>query len=297
MAGLYKKYIRREYNDDNVKGAIEIARHIERNTPFIGNIAYSQREFSYDNYLTELIRHTIEFIKTKPYGYTLLLKVKDEVSQIIDATSEYELYDRRKIITANKKNAIKHAYFREYLALQHLCILILQHQKHQIGTGSRQIYGILFDGAWLWEEYINLLIEDSFYHPMNKSGKGAQRLFSGNVGLIYPDFISRDSEYRVIADAKYKPIDNIGNRDYLQVLAYMFRFDAKKGYYFYPESEGSGSLLLWLNKGSTYEDNVIPRDDISVIKHGLRIPDTTENYKSFVSCMKQNEMDFLAGIG
>lgn len=295
--GLYKKYIRREYNDDNVKGAIEIARHIERNTPFIGNIAYSQREFSYDNYLTELIRHTIEFIKTKPYGYTLLLKVKDEVSQIIDATSEYELYDRRKIITANKKNAIKHAYFREYLALQHLCILILQHQKHQIGTGSRQIYGILFDGAWLWEEYINLLIEDSFYHPMNKSGKGAQRLFSGNVGLIYPDFISRDSEYRVIADAKYKPIDNIGNRDYLQVLAYMFRFDAKKGYYFYPESEGSGSLLLWLNKGSTYEDNVIPRDDISVIKHGLRIPDTTENYKSFVSCMKQNEMDFLAGIG
>ena len=77
----------------------------------------------------------------------------------------------------------------------------------------------------------------------------------------------------------------------------MFRFDAKKGYYFYPESEGSGSLLLWLNKGSTYEDNVIPRDDISVIKHGLRIPDTTENYKSFVSCMKQNEMDFLAGIG
>ena len=295
--GLYKKYIRREYNDDNVKGAIEIARHIERNTPFIGNIAYSQREFSYDNYLTELIRHTIEFIKTKPYGYTLLLKVKDEVSQIIDATSEYELYDRRKIITANKKNAIKHAYFREYLALQHLCILILQHQKHQIGTGSRQIYGILFDGAWLWEEYINLLIEDSFYHPMNKSGKGAQRLFSGNVGLIYPDFISRDSEYRVIADAKYKPINNIGNRDYLQVLAYMFRFDAKKGYYFYPESEGSGSLLLWLNKGSTYEDNVIPRDDISVIKHGLRIPDTTENYKSFVSCMKQNEMDFLAGIG
>ena len=56
-------------------------------------------------------------------------------------------------------------------------------------------------------------------------------------------------------------------------------------------------MLLWLNKGSTYEDNVIPRDDISVIKHGLRIPDTTENYKSFVSCMKQNEMDFLAGIG
>lgn len=49
---------------------------------------------------------------------------------------------------------------------------------------------------------------------------------------------------RIIADAKYKPIKNIGNRDYLQVLAYMFRFDAKAGYYLYPESENSESLTL-----------------------------------------------------
>ena len=82
-----------------------------------------------------------------------------------------------------------------------------------------------------------MLIEDIFYHPMNKSGIGAQRLFDGNVGLIYPDFISRNSEMRMIADAKYKPIDNIGNRDYLQLLAYMFRFGAKAGYYLYPEAD------------------------------------------------------------
>ena len=160
--------------------------------------------------------------------------MKDEVKLVIDATPGYEPYDRQKIIEQNKKNTVRHAYFREYLALQRLCLLILRHQKHQIGTGARQIYGILFDGAWLWEEYINLLIEDIFYHPMNKSGTGAQRLFDGNVGLIYPDFISRNSQPRIIADAKYKPLDNIGNRDYLQLLAYMFRFDAKTGYYIYP---------------------------------------------------------------
>ena len=47
---------------------------------------------------------------------------------------------------------IGYACFREYLALQRLCLLILQHQKHQVGLGFRQICGILFDGAWLWEE-------------------------------------------------------------------------------------------------------------------------------------------------
>ena len=158
----------------NVKGAIDIARHIKKNTPFIGNVAYSQRGFSYDNSLMELVRHTIEFIKRKPYGNNLLVKVKDEVKLVIAATPGYKAYDRQKIVDENKKNTVRHEYFREYLALQRLCILILQHQKHQIGSGSRQIYGILFDGAWLWEEYVNTLIDDIFYHPMNKGGKGAQ---------------------------------------------------------------------------------------------------------------------------
>ena len=291
--GLFKNYIRNRYNDSNVKGTIDVARHITKNTPFIGNIAYSQREFSYDNYLMELVRHTIEFIKRKPYGNNLLTKVRDEVKLVIEATPTYETYDRQRIIDTNKKNTVRHAYFREYLALQRLCILILQHQKHQIGSGSRQIYGILFDGAWLWEEYINSLIDDIFYHPMNKGGKGAQRLFGGNVGLIYPDFISRDRDTRIIADAKYKPIDNIGNKDYLQVLAYMFRFDAKSGYYLYPEAEGTDDLQLWMNQGSTYEKDVRPRDDVSITKHGLKIPADAENYESFVMRMKVSECEFM----
>ena len=294
--GLFKKYIRYRYNNGNVKGTIDIARHIEKNTPFVGNVAYSQREFSYDNCLMELVRHTIEFVKRKPYGNNLLVKVKDEVKLVVDATPGYEPYDRQKIIEQNKKNTVRHAYFREYLALQRLCLLILQHQKHQIGTGSRQIYGILFDGAWLWEEYINSLIKETFYHPMNKNGAGAQRLFDRNVGLIYPDFISRNSEVRIIADAKYKPIDNIGNRDYLQVLAYMFRFDAKAGYYLYPEAEGSDDLKLWLNRGSTYEKNVMARDDISVTKHGLKIPVDALNYAEFSARMKTCEQEFKRAI-
>lgn len=292
--GLFKKYIRHSYNDGNVKGTIDIARHIEANTPFVGKIAYSQREFSYDNSLMELVRHTIEFIKRKPYGNKLLVKAKDEVKLVINATPGYEPYDRQKIIEQNKKNTVRHAYFREYLALQRLCLLILQHQRHQIGLGVKRIYGILFDGAWLWEEYINSLIGDAFYHPMNKEGKGAQRLFNGNVGLIYPDFISRNSEKRMIADAKYKPINNIGNRDYLQVLAYMFRFDAKIGYYLYPEAENADDLLLRMNRGSTYEKNVMPRDDISVLKHGLKIPMDAQNYSEFKAKMKVQEQEFTS---
>ncbi|WP_370826728.1 hypothetical protein [Fournierella massiliensis] len=294
--GLFKTYIRNQYNDSHVAGSMDIPRHIAQNTPFIGNIAYSQREYSYDNDLTELVRHTIEFIQRKPYGRILLSKVKEEVSLVVDATNRYRVHDKQKVIAANQKTPIRHAYYREYRHLQHLCLLILQHQKHQIGTGTKQVYGILFDGAWLWEEYINLIVGDIFYHPMNRAGQGAQRLFAGNIGLIYPDFISKDSQNRVIGDAKYKPAENIGNKDYLQVLAYMLRFDAKNGFYFYLSTGDAQEHRLQMNKGSTYEKNVVPRNDVCVVKLGLGIPDCTGTYKEFTQKVRIAETVFQARL-
>lgn len=291
--GVYKKYVTNAYNEKNVKGKIDFARHVKTNIPFIGNIAYNQQEFSYDNDLTELIRHTIEFVKRKPYGNKLLAKVKEETKFITDVTQNYNICNRQKIIDKNKKNSIQHAYYKEYVALQRLCILILQYQKHNIGSGSKQIYGILFDGSWLWEEYINSLINNYFYHPMNKGHVGAQRLFDNNIGLIYPDFIGHDFNNRIIADAKYKPNNNIGNKDYLQLLAYMFRFDAKSGYFLYPEVGDSCDLQLKMNQGSTYEKNVKPRNDISAIKHGFKIPMNANSYSEFAEMMKRSEEEFV----
>lgn len=296
--GLFKTYIRRRFNDANVKGAIDVARHIKQNTPFLGKIAYDQREFSYDNPLTELIRHTIEFIRRKPYCNRLLARVKDEVMLVINATPEYEIYDRRVVIEENKKNSVRHAYFREYLALQRLCIMILQHEKHQIGSGATEVFGILFDGAWLWEEYVDSLIKEKFYHPKNKAGQGAQYLFYRSIGPVYPDFISRNHTNRVIADAKYKPKNNIKSQDYLQVLAYMFRFDAKLGFYLYPEAEHEGNISnpqpLYLNSGSTYEKNTKLREDIRVIKLGLFVPQNAPNYSIFEEQLQESEKTFLA---
>ena len=130
-------------------------------------------------------------------------------------------------------------------------------------------------------------------------------LFSGdngeNVGEIYPDFIGKDPERRLIADAKYKPLDNIDIRDYQQVLAYMFRFDAKTGYYLYPYAphakKGPAAKgpceKLWMNRGSTFdEEEVAPRDDVCVIKHGLKIPESAASYADFAKQMEDKEQEF-----
>lgn len=294
--GVFKSYTCNKYNDENVKGRIDISRHIRKNTPFIGDVAYSRREYSFDNYLMELVRHTIEYIKSKSYGYKLLSKVKEEVKIIVNATSEYTYEKRNLVIEENSKNIIRHAYYHEYRMLQKLCLMILKVEKHSFYFGKQRIYGILFDGSWLFEEYINLIIGNKFYHPMNKSGLGRQYLFEGNIGMIYPDFISKDADNRIIADAKYKPVDNIENKDFLQIIAYIMRFDSKKGIFIYPEIDDNSTLNLNLNSGLTYENNVMKREDTVIIKYGIKIPKYTNSYIDFVEKIYLEEKELIEFI-
>ncbi|MBQ7568728.1 hypothetical protein IJT17_07990, partial [bacterium] len=308
--GVFKTYIRRQYNDANVKGTIDVARHIKMNTPFVGKIAYNQREHSSDNYLLRLIRLTIDYIKSKGYG-NILSNVKDEIQLVIGATPGYAIKDRNKIIEENKKRPIRHAYYHEYRTLQQLCLWILLNEKHQLGQGKQKIYGILFDGAWLWEEYVNKLIGDLFHHPRNKARKGdsgAQQLFSKEIidknnrqqGRIYPDFIGKPKcAVPVIADAKYKPEYNIHSGDYLQILAYMFRFSAKLGLFLYPKSSDDiEETTLRMNKGNTFDGNVTEGNDILVIKRGLVIPSITgeRDYNSFRDSLDKAEKEFIDRI-
>lgn len=299
--GLFKVYIKEKYNDEKMRGSLDVARHIKSNTPFTGKVAYNRSEFTYDNNLTELIRHTIEYINTKRYGRSILNLVRDETKAIIEKTQKYRLADRRKIIEWNRRNPVRHAYYREYRRLQLLCLMILQHARHSLGNGEKKIYGILFDGSWIWEEYVNKLIGEYFYHPRNKGkgeGRHTQWLFFDGIkqpqGRIYPDFISKDSKNRIIIDAKYRPKDNIRGNDYRQILSYMFRFDSKKGYFIYPKESSDADVILYLNEGTTFEKNVKPRDDIIYVKkYGFIVPQGRTSFKEFSKTMERKESEFV----
>ncbi|CKJ30674.1 McrBC 5-methylcytosine restriction system component [Streptococcus pneumoniae] len=88
--GLYKEYHRFSHNDSNVKGVIDVRSHLKKNLPFTGNIAYATREFTYDNPLMQLVRHTIEYIKNqKSIGQGVLDNLstsRENVSEIVRVT-------------------------------------------------------------------------------------------------------------------------------------------------------------------------------------------------------------------
>ena len=234
--GIYKEYQTRKYNDANVKGRIDISRHIQQNIPFAGNIAYTTREYAQDNHLTQLIRHTIEYIAQHKFAGNILSNdedTKEAVGAICTATPTYQRNERQRVMNRNLR-PVSHPYYGEYRPLQQLCLQILRQEEMKYGRDDDEIYGVLFDGAWLWEEYLNTFLSDiDFEHPRNKEGKGRKFLFTDHTGWCYPDFLSQ----QMVLDAKYKWYDDwskIQAKDLYQVISYMHVLNRDKGGYIVP---------------------------------------------------------------
>lgn len=290
--GLYKEYHRFSHNDSNVKGVIDVRKHLKKNLPFTGNIAYTTREFTYDNPLMQLVRHTIEYIKNqKSIGQGVLDNLstsRENVAEIVRVMPSYKLADRAKIIRVNQSKPIRHAYFHEYRKLQELCLMILNQEKHGLGYQDQKIHGILFDVAWLWEEYVHTLLPKDFIHPRNKDKTDGISVFSSQERKVFPDFYQE--ELKIVLDAKYKKLEltekGINREDLFQLISYSYILKAEKAGLVFPSKDkvvdneigklaGYGALLK---------------------KWSIQIPRESSSYREFCEMMENSEEAFKRNI-
>lgn len=311
--GVYRAYVTREYNDANVRGPIDVGRHIRKNVPFNGKIAYHTREHTTDNCVTQLIRHTIEHIRSLSMGDAVLNgsdgKNRDDVSEIVAATPTYSRHNRMSVIAKNLR-PVTHPYYTAYEPLCKLCLAILRHQKLSYGdSSSGSINGILFDGAALWEEYLNVIMRDSkigekLVHPNNRTGFRRQHLFELDDGTknrcIYPDFLlGVDSKQgkiltaEAVLDAKYRRLDDGLDRDAsFQILSYLLRFSSKNGYLLYP-SENQFAKIKSFKLIQTKDSS-----EILVKTIPFRVPKYSEtiSFEEFSKEMQKEEKSFLKNL-
>lgn len=289
--GVYREYKNHKHNDTNLKGTINIGRHIARNVPFVGNISYSTREYSYDNNMTELIRHTIELMKTKKYGQAVLnidSETIENVNTIVEHTPQYNKNERGSIVSSNLRIKV-HPYYTEYRPLQSLCLQILRMEEVKYGESDDEICGILFDGAWLWEEYVNTILRNiGFIHPQNKLQKGGIYLFDDRSGIRFPDFYKED----MVLDAKYKrlgsyeKVSKVDNNDIHQVITYMNSLHVRKGGFVAPLEQKQNQIPTSRLKDST--------STLSIF--GIEISKTSSSYVDFCEQMKGLENVFVESL-
>ncbi len=284
--GLYKEYVWKAYNDANVKGRININRHIKKNVPFQGNIAYDVREHSFDNKITQLIRHTIEFIieERKTFNIFNDKDVLQNIRLIKQITPSYKKAERQQIKYKNLR-ALNHPFFTEYEPLRRVCVEILNHESIAYNSSDKKVYGILFDGAWLWEEYLNTILKDvGFKHAENKTSNDGLKLFGNDNRMIYPDFYKKND---IVIDAKYKKLNDENSKlptsDYYQVITYMYRLKAGKGILLYPNPVDNNQIEYQMHSES------LGGGTAKFIKYGFAIPQNTQSYPDFVSEISKSE--------
>ena len=290
--GLYKEYQTHHYNDTHLRGRIDMAQHIRKNIPFSGNIAYQTREYAYNNDVTQLVRHTIEYIRLHPYANGILQNdadTKEAVNAIVQATPTYNRQERLKVINRNLR-PIWHPYYGEYRYLQQLCLQILRHEELKYGTTNDEIYGILFDGAWLWEEYLNTLFAPiGFLHPRNKDSQGAIYLFNTNPQSAprYPDFYKQD----FILDAKYKDytdkrVSEVDRNDLHQLITYLYIKQAAHGGLVYPS----------ISSDTAIHSSTLCGYGGTISLYGMTIPQSVSSWSDFQSSMLHNEETLIKHI-
>lgn len=255
--GIYRCYTSLNKNDAAIKGTVNIPRHLRHNIPFSGKIAYSSRERLAANHITQLIRHTIETIRQLPNSHYILAADRETsrcVAEITESTPSYQRNLRERVIHDNIK-PVNHPYFIEYTPLQHLCLMILRRCGIHYNGSRNHFNGIIFDGAWLWESYLDKVIREksgkrvasTFRHPDNRKSTGAIHLFNsrrkhgdltfspGSFYPRYPDFITAGC----VIDAKYKLLDDhrqLQRDDCHQLISYMHILNLDKGIFIFPHT-------------------------------------------------------------
>lgn len=284
--GLFRTYQRKQHNDARVRGTIDVPRHLQRNVPFMGRVAYNARELSYDNPITQLVRHTIEYIATRDNGRAILARtdeMRNAVQAFRQATPSYNPQERNTVINMNSR-PINHPYLTAYTALQRLCLQILCHEELKYGSGTDSVYGILFDGAWLWEEYLNTLMQGlGFQHARNKTGETDVYLYTeNNTHKLYPDFYKKRE---VVVDAKYKALNSdkgIYRNDINQVVTYMHILSANIGGVAYPITDETDSVRVGKLRGYGGE----------LYKFPFYVPQKANDMADFCQQMSASEQSF-----
>ena len=307
--GVFRTYRTFEYDNSRIKGQIDIPKFLKRDMPFMGKISHKFREFTSDNYLLELVRHTIEYIRQTSFRNVLSSQAttRDNVRLCIESTPNYKKSERARVMQKNLK-AIHHPYYRAYTALQRLCLMVLQGKRivYDSDDSANRLSGILFDVAYLWEEYLATMLKkgSGFEHPENKSGKGGIRMFDNDTAesdikygklyrRIYPDFykkIEDKPKESFLLDAKYKRLDdNLRRDDLYQIVTYMHTMKIDNGGFIYPTKTDTG----FGNVEFILKHYALAGYGGTVFKIGFPIPQNKHKFQDFREVIEQRENSFV----
>ncbi len=303
-SGIYKTYVRFEHNDEKLRGAIDIARHLRLNAGRNDAvIAYNTREHSYDNMLNHLIIITWDYLRKRYSGICGQIETDTEFMRAVDEIKGFIGGKPAEISRCVKdcQRPITGPYYSDYEQLRKLCLNILKDEADAnifSGNSDQNVCGITIYIPDLWEKYLERAVRKQLPQGIILSAQDDlnvvkdDRIFSGDrldklknkqvyiegnynqeynkhFGHIYPDYVFKSDEKPFyILDAKfkiYKKEDNTNIEEDIKKLKRDMLFFSKRYY------------------GCEFS--------LSPIKSGLIMPNSEANEIEFLSSYTDHYVD------
>ena len=172
--------------------------------------------------------------------------------------------------------------------------MILSREKHGLGPQTQKVHGILFDVAWLWEEYVHTLLPKGFVHSKNRDKTDGISIFLNDENhkrrdrKVYPDFY--DIERKIVLDAKYKKLEEtekgINREDLYQLISYSYILKAEK----------AGLIFPSMDRTVNSEIGKVVGYGVLLKKWSIQIPKKALSYNEFYEMMEITEEIFKRNI-
>ena len=244
--GLLRQYRTLRNNDWNFKGRLDVSRHLRENQPIPHGVAYVNREIDLDVPVNRMLLHAAMIVRRRrPDLFDGNGDAMDALRILRTAIPDPD--DLRTVLACRDcRESITHPFYREvWEPLRQIARMILEDEKWQLfqENAEEEVSGVVFDGAWLWEEYLATVLSGCGYeHCVRDQGESNKFMSLKNennghkVAPMYPDFVRKENDrYVALADAKYKRF--LQRDDRLQMIAYSFIYDTRVVSIIYPPTD------------------------------------------------------------
>lgn len=230
--GLIKQYRKQTKNTKALKGKLEFAGHIQRNSIHKERFYTTHQVYDTDHTIHQILFKALSIVEqfsrgTYIYDYCKRIELDfPEVKNINVTASNF------KTLKKNRKTA-PYEYGLE------LARLIILNYSPDISSGKEKMVSLLFDMNQLWEEYVLIQLKKHtrLHHPeLIVTGQDSKKFWGNNS--IRPDIVIKNTQTNetVVIDTKWK---NIGNgppsiQDLRQMYGYARYWNAEKVMLLYP---------------------------------------------------------------
>ena len=208
--GIARDYVPREDNLVFLRGKLNVAEHIRRNSYNSSRVYCNYDEFDLDRPINRLIKGALQIVNRltrEPINQQLcreLLFWFERVPATRNAGQDFNRVRRDRFI-------------QHYQSAIPLCRLILENLNPLTRQGENHIVSMLFPMESVFEAYVAAKLQQQFRDWKVSSQIGGESLVEEHLGrqmfALRPDLMLSQGHFNIVADTKWKLIDQSNRSD------------------------------------------------------------------------------------